>query len=178
MKRLKMLIVCCVFLGFSPFVAGVTDAGPSFSSFKEEAKSAIKMLTVCLMDAISKKNISDIQVGMDKIVSDAEKEGRPIGFGIGVLDKNGNVVAGESMIGAFKGQDFSKYDFVKKALKKKKIVQERLYFQDYSELFIICVPLVQQKKSIGAIVLGFDPTKVKKDYGLSTEQFLGLDLNK
>jgi len=175
---LGMLILWCVLLGFSPFVTEVTDASQSVFSFKEEAKRAIKTLTACLMDPVSKKNISDIQAGMDKIISDAEKEGKPICFGIGILDKNAVTVAGRYVVGIFREEDFSKYDFVKKAFKKKKIVQERLYLQDHSELLIICVPLVQQKKIIGAIVLGFNPTEVKKDYGLNIEQFLALDFNK
>ena len=175
---LGMLILWFVLLGFSPFVTEVTDASQSVFSFKEEAKRAIKTLTACLMDPVSKKNISDIQAGMDKMISDAEKEGKPICFGIGTLDKNAVTVAGRYVVGIFREEDFSKYDFVKKAFKKKKIVQERLYLQDHSELLIICVPLVQQKKIIGAIVLGFNPTEVKKDYGLNIEQFLALDFNK
>ena len=173
-----MLILWFVLLGFSPFVTEVTDAGQSVSSFKEEAKTAIKTLTARLMDAVSKKNISDIQAGMDKIISDADKEGKPIRFGIGILDKNAVAVAGRYVVGIFREEDFSKYDFVKKAFKKKKIVQDRLYFQDQSELLVICVPLVHQKKIIGAIVLGFNPTQVKRDYGLNTEEFLALDFNK
>ncbi len=173
-----MLTLWFVFLGFSPFVTEVTDASQSVSSFKEEARRAIKTLTACLIDAVSKKNIGDIQVGMDKIVSDAEKEGKPISFGIGILDKNAVTIAGRYVVGIFREENFSKYDFVKKAFKKKKIVQERLYFQDHSELLIICVPLVQQKKIIGAIILGFNPAQVNKDYGVNTEQFLALDLNK
>ncbi len=115
---------------------------------------------------------------MNRIVSDADREGKPIRFGIGVLDKNGVIVAGRYVGGIFKEEDFSKYQFVKKAFKKKKIVQERLYFQDHSELLMICVPLIQQKKVIGAVLLGFNPMQVKKDYDLSTEQFLTLDFNK
>jgi len=175
---LGMLILWFVLLGFSPFVTEVTDAGQSVSSFKEEAKTAIKTLTACLMDAVSKRNISDIQAGMDKIISDADKGGKPIRFGIGILDRNAVIVAGRYVIGIFREEDFSKYDFVKKAFKKKKIVQDRLYFQDHSELLIICVPLVHQKKIIGAVILGFSPTQVKKDYDLNTEQFLALDFNK
>ncbi len=174
---LGMLILWSVLLEF-PFLTEVTDAGESVSSFKEEAKRAIKTLTACLMDPISKKNIGDIEAEMDRIVSDAEKEGKPICFGIGILDRNGVAIAGRSLSGILKGEDFSKYDFVKKAFKKKKIVKDRLYFQDHSELLIICVPFVQQKRIVGAVVLGFNPTQVKMDYGLSAEQFLALDLNK
>jgi hypothetical protein len=66
---------------------------------------------------------------------------------------------------------------VRKAFKKREIIQDRLYFQDRSELLIVCAPLVQQKCVVGALVLGFNPTGVKKDYGLNTEQFLALDFN-
>ncbi|MGZ3534866.1 MAG: hypothetical protein ACXU9K_06550 [Thermodesulfobacteriota bacterium] len=179
------------FLLVSPSVIEATDANQSIPSFKEEAKRAIKTLTACLTDAVSKKNISNIQEGMDTLISDAEREGKPILFGIGILDKDAATVAGRYARGLFKQEDFSRYDFVKKAFKKKKIVQERLYFQDHSELLIICVPLVQSKKIIGvsvplvqpkkivgAIILGFNPIQVKNDYGLSTEQFLALDFNK
>ncbi len=167
-----------VLLGFSPLVAQVNHASPPVSSFKEEAKKAIHSLKAHLTDAISKRKVSDIQAGMDQIVSDAEKEGKPVCFGIGILDKNAVAVAGRYIYGIFKEEDFSKYNFVKKAFKRKKIVQERLYFQDRSELLVICVPLVQQKHVVGAIVLGFDTAQVKKDYDLNTEQFLTLDFNK
>jgi len=167
-----------VLLGFSTFVIGVTDAGQSVSSFKEEVMRAIKTLTACLMEPVSKKNIGDIEAAVDSVVSDAEKEGKPLGFGIGILDRNGVAIAGRYVVGIFKEEDFSKYKFVRKAFKKKKIVQDRLYFQDHSELLIVCVPLIQQKKVVGAIVLGFNPTEVKKDHGLSTEQFLAINFNK
>jgi len=175
---LGMLILWFVLLGFSPLFTEVTDAGQSVSSFKEEVKSAIKTLSVSLTDPVSKNNIGDIQTTIDKIISNAEKEEKPIRFGIGILDRNGVAIAGRYVGGIFKEEDFSKYNIVKKAFKNKKIIQSRLFFQDRSELLIICAPLVQQKKIIGAIVLGFDPTELKKDYSLSAEQFLALDFNK
>ncbi len=175
---LGMLTLWFVWFGFSPFVTGVTNAGEPTSSFTEEAKRAIQSLKAHLMDSISKRKINDIQEGMDKIVSDSEKEGKPVHFGIGILDKNAVAVAGRYIRGIFREEDFSKYNFVKKAFKRKKIVQDRLFFQDRSELLVICVPLVQQRHVVGAIILGFDPAEVKKDYDLNTEQFLTLDFNK
>lgn len=167
-----------ILLGLSTFVTEVAYASQPVSSFKEEVKIAIKTLSVSLMDPVSKNNIGDIRVTIDKIISDAEKEGKPIRFGVGILDRKGVAVVGRSVVGIFGEEDFSKYKFVRKAFKKKKIIQERLYFQDHSELLIVCVPLVQQKNVVGAIVLGFNPDEVKKDYGVTTEQFLALDFNK
>jgi hypothetical protein len=175
---LGMVMLWFVLLGLSTFATEVAYASQSVSSFREEVKTAIKTLSVSLMDPVSKNNIGDIRATIDKIISDAEKEGKPIRFGIGILDRNGVAVAGRYVVGIFGEEDFSKYKFVRKAFKKKKIIQERLYFQDHSELLIVCVPLVQQKNVVGAIVLGFNPTEVKKDYDVNTEQFLVLDFNK
>jgi len=173
-----MLTLWFILLGFSPFAAEVTDASQSVSSFKEEAKSAIKTLSSSLIEPLSRNDINTVETTVNEVFLDADKKGRPVRFGIGILDKHGIAVAGGYIIGAFKGEDFSKYDFVKKAFKKRKITQNRLYFQDRSELFMICAPLVQQKRVVGAIVLGFDPTQVKNDYGLSTEKFLSINFNK
>ena len=173
-----MLVLWFVLLGFPLFATEVADASQSVSSFKEEAKSTIKTLSLCLIDPLSKNDIDTIETSVNETFLEADKKGKPIHFGIGVLDRNGMAVAGGYIVGAFKGEDFSKYEFVRKAFKRKKIIQNRVYFQDRSELLIICAPLVRQKKIIGAIVLGFNPTQVKEDYGLSTEQFLALDFNK
>jgi hypothetical protein len=174
----RVLVFWLILMQLSTLVTREACANQSISSFTEKVKSAIKTLSVSLMDPVAKNNAGDIQIRIDKVISDAEKEGKPIQFGIGVLDRNGVAVAGKYVVGTFRKDDFSRYQFVKKAFKKKKIIQDRLYFQDRSELWIVCVPLVQKKNVVGAVVLGFNPTEVIKDYGLNTKQFLALDLSK
>jgi len=175
---LGMFMLCLILLAPSRFFTQVTYASQSNPTFKEEVKVAIQKLSMSLMDPVSKNDIDVIQTTLNKIILDAEKEEKPIRFGIGILDRNGVAVTGRYIVGTFRKEDFSKYKFVRKAFNKKKIIQDRLYFQDRSELLIICVPLVQQKSIVGALVLGFNPTEVEKDYGLNTEQFLVLDFNK
>jgi hypothetical protein len=173
-----VLTVWFVFLHLSILTSRGAWAKQSTSAFREKVKSAVKTLAPLLLNPVSRNNIGDIQATIDKTGSDAEKQGKPFRFGIGVLDRNGVVVAGRYVIGTFKKDDFSAYQFVQKAFKQKRIIQDRLYFQDHSELWIVCVPLIQQKDIVGAIVLGFNPTEVEKDYGLNAKQFLALDLNK
>jgi hypothetical protein len=173
-----VLVFWLILIQLTPLVTQEACANQSISFFREMVKSAIKMLSVSLMDSVVKNNTGDIQTKIDKMISDAEKEGKPIQFGIGILDRTGVAVAGRYVVGTFRKDDFSRYQFVKKAFKQKKVIQDRLYFQDHSELWIVCVPLVQQRGIVGAIVLGFNPTEVDKDYGLNVKQFLALDLNK
>jgi hypothetical protein len=174
---LGMFMLWFILLGLSRFFTEVTYASQSNPTLKEEVKVAIQKLSMSLMDPVSKNDIDAIQTTLNKIISDAEKEEKPIRFGIGILDRNGVAVTGRYIVGTFRKEDFSKYKFVRKAFKKRKIIQDRLYFQDRSELLIVCAPLVQQKSVVGALVLGFNPTGVKRDYGLNIEQFLALDFN-
>jgi hypothetical protein len=173
-----MLMCWLLFSQLSVLTTPEACAKQNTSAFREKVKSAIKTLSPLLLDPVSKNNIGDIQAVIDKTVSDAEKQGKPIRFGIGVLDRSGVAIAGKYVVGTFRKDNFPGYQFVEKAFGQKKIVQDRLYFQDNSELWIVCAPLIQQKDIVGAIVLGFNPTEVKRDYGLNTKQFLALDLNR
>jgi hypothetical protein len=164
-------------LQFSSLCAGVANADPSALTFKEEVKRVIKTMVEPMMGPVLNRDNNAIQATLDKIISDAEKEGKPVRFGVGILDMEGLAVAGRYIVGTFKMDDFSKYNYVAKAFKQRKIVQDRLYFQGGSEFLIICVPLVRQKEVVGALVFGVDP-QIKKDYGLTTEQFMALDFNK
>jgi hypothetical protein len=178
MLPLGVFIFFVLFSNFSVFCAGAASADPSALTFKEEVKRVIQKMVGPMMGPILNEDNNAIQATLDKIISDAEKEGKPVRFGIGILDMKGLAVAGRYIVGTFKMDDFSKYNYVAKAFKQRKIVQDRLYFQGGSEFLIICVPLVRQKEVVGAIVLGVDPPQIEKDYGLTTEQFMTLDFNK
>jgi hypothetical protein len=171
-------IFCFALLNVSGFCAGVANADPSTLAFQDEVKRTIKAMVGPMMGPVTKKDHNATQATLDKIILDAEKGGKPVRFGIGILDMEGLAVAGRYIVGTFKMDDFSKYNYVAKAFKQRKIVQDRLYFQGGSEFLIICVPLVRQKEVVGAIVFGVDPSQIKKDYGLTTEQFMALDFNK
>jgi hypothetical protein len=178
MPLLCFFIIFVLFLNFPGLDAGVAIADPSALNFKEEVKRVIKIMAGPIMGPVLNGDDSAIQATLDKIILDAEKEGKPIRFGIGILDMEGLAVAGRYIVGTFRMEDFSKYNYVARAFKQRKIVQDRLYFQGGSELLIICVPLIRQKEVVGALVFGFDPAQMKKDYGLTTEQFMALDFNK
>ena len=151
---------------------------PSDQVFREEMKGMIRKLSSSLLDPLSKNDRQALQTSLNGIVSETEKRGRPIRFGIGILDTEGLAIAGRYIVGTFKEEDFSRYHFLKKAFKQKKVILDRLFFQNRSEFLVICVPLVQKNEVIGALVLGFDPAEIKREYGLTAEQFMALDFNR
>jgi hypothetical protein len=183
-ERRSFLFLFCHFisifalLNFSGLCAWAANADSSALTFKNEVKRVIKAMVGPMMDPVLNRDNKTIQATLDKIISNAEREGKPVRFGVGILDMGGLAVAGRYIVGTFKMDDFSKYNYVSKAFKQRKIIQDRLYFQGGTEFLIICVPLVRQKEVVGALVFGVDPSQIKKDYGLTTEQFMALDFNK
>lgn len=162
---------------FSLQLFGEASAEESTRTFKETVKEAIKKLSPTFIDPLSKDDANAANAALAKIVSDGKQRSGP-NFGIGVLDRNGIAVAGKYITGVFKKENFSKYNFVIKAFNKKKIVQDRLYFQDRSEFYVVCAPLVSQGQLVGALVLGFTSSEVNEKYRLTTEQFMALNFNK
>ncbi len=176
--KMRILILCLDLVILPGLWTGEINASGLTGILKDEVKGAIKKMSAPLMGPVSKNDVKAIQAAINKIVSDAEKEGSPLWFGVGILDREGVAIAGRYVAGVFKVEDFSSYRFVTRGYKQKKIVQDHLYFQDGSELFIICIPLVEKKDVVGALVLGFNPSEVKKRCDLNTEQFMALDFNK
>jgi hypothetical protein len=175
MNKTGLFAFCLIFWGLSGFGTGEIYAARSANDLREEVRGVIKMLSPPVKDSLLKEDSTAVQAAVDGFVSDVEKRGKPVTFGIGILDGEGLAIAGRYVIGTFKkGENFSNYNYVMKAFKQKKIISERLFFQDQSEILIVCIPLVQQKEVIGSLVLGFSPSEVKRDYGLTTEQFLTL----
>jgi hypothetical protein len=173
-----ILLFCFLFLNLSVLPAGETYAGPSGQAFTDEVKGAIKKLSRSMTVPVSKNDIQVLRQRLNHFFTEAERAGKPVSYGIGILDREGLAVAGRYITGVFKEEDFSKYQYVIRAFKQKKTVQGRLYLQGGSGLLIVCVPLVRQKEVVGALVLGFDPSEIKKNHGLTPEQFLAIDFNK
>ncbi|RPJ07905.1 MAG: hypothetical protein EHM36_06175 [Deltaproteobacteria bacterium] len=177
LSRTGILLFCLLLLSSSGFNTGEASAQSS-SLFRDQVKEAIKKFSASVIDTLSKNDNRGLQATLNRIVSDDQKEGKAIRFGIGILDREGLVVAGRHALGMFReGEDFSRYNFWVKAFKRKKIVSDRLFFQDQSEILIVCVPLVRKKNLVGALILGFDPSEIKKDYGLTTDDFMSLKFN-
>ncbi len=153
-------------------------ANSSEDLFKNEVKGEISKLSAVLLEPVTKNDVKAINAALDRFTLEAEKKGKPVRFGIGVLDRDKSAIAGKYIIGTFQEQDFSKYKYAVNAFKQKKIVQDRLYFQNQSEFWVVCAPLISRGLVVGAMVLGFDPKDVEKRYRLTTDQFLALDFNK
>ena len=64
-----------------------------------------------------------------------------------------------------------------KAIKSKKIQQQRFFLQDGSELYLICAPLIRQDTLIGLVAIAISSEDAAKRWDLTEKEFLAMDFN-
>lgn len=114
---------------------------PGAASFKHEIKTCLTNISDSLMEPVAKKDVAGIRAALEKVESPAVKLCRLCPFELGVTDPSGETLAIYPVKGDGKGKDYSKYDLVIKAIKSKKIQQQRFFLQDGSDLYLVCAPL-------------------------------------
>lgn len=150
---------------------------PGAASFKHEIKNCLTNISASLMEPVAKKDVAGIRAALEKVESPAVKLCRLCPFEIGVTDPSGETLAVYPVKGDDKGKDYSKYDLVIKAIKSKKIQQQRFFLQDGSELYLVCAPLIRQDTLIGLVAIAISSVEASKRWGLTEKEFMAIDFN-
>lgn len=150
---------------------------PAAATFKHEIKTCLANLSAALMKPVAKKDVAAINAALAKVESPAVKLCSLCPFQIGVLDQLGDALATYPPKSGNNGRNYSKYDLITKAIKSKKIQQQRFFLQNGSELYLICAPLVREGNVIGLVVIAVNSEDAAKRWGLTEKEFLGLDFN-
>jgi hypothetical protein len=93
------------------------------------------------------------------------------------LNPAGDTLAVYPGRGDGKDKNFSGYDLVVKAIKSRKIQQQRLFLQDGSELYLVCAPLIRQSALIGMVAIAISSKDAEQRWGLKQKEFMALDFN-
>jgi hypothetical protein len=97
-------------------------------------------------------------------------------FRIGILNKTGETLTvfpyKEEALG-----NFSSYEAVAQTLKDRRINQQRLFLQNGAQIYVICVPLLKDENLVGIMVLSLSVEEAKKRWGLTEQDFQGIDFN-
>jgi hypothetical protein len=129
------------------------------------------------MEPVAKKDVAGIRAALEKVESPAVKLCRLCPFELGVTDPSGETLAIYPVKGDGKGKDYSKYDLVIKAIKSKKIQQQRFFLQDGSDLYLVCAPLIREDKLLGLVAIAISSEDAAKRWGLTEKEFLAIDFN-
>lgn len=149
---------------------------PGAAAFKQEVEMVQKKLSGSLVEPVSRGDKELVVTIIQKTMVDGIKLCRMCPFFLGVLDKNGVIIATYPSQEKYQ-KDFSDYQVVVRALTERQVCQSRLYLPDGSLLFVICTPLVKGEESVGAIILTSRAEEIKKLWGISEEEFYDIDFN-
>ena len=150
---------------------------PGAATFKQELKSCFDNLGVTLMEPVAKNDLAGIRAALEKVESPAVKLCRLCPFEIGVLDPSGETLAAYPVKGDGKGKNYSKYELVIKAIKSKKIQQQRFFLPDGSVLYLVCAPLIREDTLVGLVAIAISSVEAEKRWGLQEKEFLAIDFN-
>ena len=150
---------------------------PGAATFKQEMKSCLSNIAAALMEPVAKRDLAEIRAALEKVESPAVKLCRLCPFEIGVTDQSGETLAAYPVKGDGKGKNYSQYDLVIKTINSKKILQQRFFLPDGSELYLICAPLVRADTLIGLVAIAISSVEASKRWGLTEKEFLAIDFN-
>jgi len=150
---------------------------PAAKAFKKELQDCLGRLVQPLVEPVLKRDTAAINETLKKTEPDAIKLCRMCPFRIGVLDASGDTLA---VYPPKKNMrlDFYNYEVVQQALRTRKVTQQRLFLQNGSRLYVICIPLLKNDRIIGLLALALSASDAKNRWGLTEKEFLSLDFNR
>jgi hypothetical protein len=150
---------------------------PAAARFKQEVKECINSVAKPLLGPLSKRDTVGIHAALKKTEPENLKLCVRCPFRMGVMDRNGNSLA---LYPPRKNAnlDFYRYEVVQQALNDRKIAQRRLYLQDGSSLYVICVPLLKNDEVIGVLAVALSASEAKNKWGLTEKEFMSMDFNR
>ncbi len=171
---LVLVVAAMLFCGCQ---AKPAPLSPAAATFKHEIKTCLANLSTALMEPVAKKDVAAINAALAKVESPAVKLCSLCPFQIGVMNQSGEGLATYPPRSGHNAQNYSNYDLVTKAIKTKKIQQQRFFLQDGSGLYLICAPLVREGNVIGLVAIAVNSEDAGKRWGLTEKDFLALDFN-
>jgi hypothetical protein len=150
---------------------------PAAVAFKKEIKECIGRLAKPLIEPVIKGDTAAINKALKKTEPEAIKLCRMCPFRMGVMNRNGDTLA---VYPPRKNAhlDFFHYEVVQQALKARKIAQQRLFLQNGSRLYVICVPLLREEAVICLLAIALDAAEAQKRWDLTEKEFLAMDFNR
>ncbi len=149
---------------------------PAAAAFKKEIQECLDRLCQGVIGALVKKDVVAINETLRHLEPQALRLCRMCPFRIGILDQHGDTVT----VYPFKAEamgNFSSYEAVAQTLKTRKVNQQRLFLQDGSQMYLICVPLLQGENLVGILALSLSAKDAQDRWGLSEKDFLTIDFN-
>lgn len=150
---------------------------PGATEFKKEVLACIAKLKTDLVAPLEKRDIPALNDTLKEVEPQAIKLCRMCPFRIGILNHEGHTLTVYPP-----KQDalanFSNYEVVIQTLKSRRISTQRLFLQNGSQVYIICVPLLKDDQVLGILAVAVSAEDAKQRWDMTAEEFLAIDFNR
>lgn len=176
-KKIVLLVLGAFFLCLA---SCFDDQAPSdeAGALRELVRKTIHSFESPLLEALKGHNEEDVQDLLGKIRTEFSAGRDPANYAVGLLDKDGVVVASVSSGPASPGIFFSRYESFREVMKKKKIVSVRFYLQSGHKLMTIVAPVQNGASLQGILAVTILDAEMKNRWGITEEVFLSLNFNR
>jgi hypothetical protein len=156
---------------------GKPPRSPAAVQFKKEVQDAFERFVPPLVGPVSKGDKAGVLLILEQRFDESVRAGYPLDCIISILDRKGVTMASQPPMTAGK-MNYSHYEAVKEAYKKKRIIHLVNYLQDGSRLYTIAAPLLKNGKAIGLLSLSYDSQELYRKYRMTDQDFLAIDFHR
>jgi len=149
---------------------------PAAAAFKRDLRETIARLTAVLMEPVCQADARACEEAILSIYPQAPRDTLTFPFHVGVMNRDGVLIYTIPPVKNL-GADYSQYQAVRDALRERRIRNVRLFAPNGRELYLILAPMLKDRRLVGLLLLRLDPERVAQRWGLSTEEFLAVNLN-
>jgi len=179
--RIIPLIHAITLLAFIlAFASGCRPSEPSLSpaalSLKTRVQTSLDLYIPELAENLHKKRRKKIKTILDSFYAQLNGPGASCPFSLALLDSHGVNITSRTTESFSGNQNYGNYKVVARVLQKKRSFSSSLYLQGGGKVYIICVPLIDDKKLKGVIVIGID-SEFMRQSGITESQFMSMDFN-
>jgi hypothetical protein len=183
LSRNRSSLLACVVLALLLFMAGHGCSrekplqNPLAARCKQEVQETSQQLSHRLIDAVSEGEKEKVLAFLGRRDDESTRTGDSLEYIITVLDCDGVMMASRPAPTAG-GLNYSRYEAVKEAYKKKRTVHLINYLQDGSRWYSTAMPLIKNDHVVGLLVLSYDSQDAHRKYGLTDQGFQAIDFNR
>jgi len=179
--RIIPLIHAITLLAFIlAFASGCRPSEPSLSpaalSLKTQVQTSLDLYIPELAENLHKKRRKKIKTILDNFYAQLNGPAAGCPFSLVLLDSHGVNITSRTTESFSGNQNYGNYKVVANVLQKKRTFSSSLYLQGGGKVYIICVPLIDDKKLKGVIVIGID-SEFMRQSGITESQFMSMDFN-
>ncbi len=128
-----------------------------------------------LAGPVQRQAVAEIEAFLEKFYSRHGKLCRDCPFQSSFFDADGQLLS--TYPKHLVSGNFAAYRLINEPLQRRRIVQGQVFMPSGGTAYVIAVPLFIKGRTVGVVALHFTASEVEKRWGLSTQEFLALDLN-